>query len=108
MVKKSFEDKIKSNKKKANLRVMDMLNCLKNQEKKSEPIECKNPDLANFQNTPHIKEVCYKFYGEAKGPQCTQRKSFCPMCCKHYIGIKHIKDQIDCKQTCENIILAKN
>ena len=79
-----------------------MLNCIKNEEKNNEPIECvNNPNLVGFKKTDSVKLICYQFYGEANGPKCSEKKHFCHMCCNHYIGIKHVKEQKECFDKCE-------
>jgi hypothetical protein len=81
-----------------------MLNCIKNENKISTPEKCADTNLTGFTNDVYIKSVCFEFYGESNGPKCSKKNNYCEMCCRHYIGIKHMDKLDECEQSCEKIV----
>ena len=106
-VKKSFEDKIKKEKKKANEKAANVLRCMKNEQKDKDPAECLDEKVQYFDNKDHIKSLCYRFYGEVAGAKCEDKSHFCDMCCSHFIGIKFAKKVESCKNNCSTKINEK-
>jgi len=104
-VKKSFDDKINEAKKKSNLKALEILKCIKDENKNNDPAEClDSAKLNDSESASYIEKLCLRFYGEAGVEQCKSRNHFCNKCCSHFIGIKFTDGLNKCKQDCGKVI----
>ena len=77
---------------------------LMNQNKFTDYSDCTSPKLFNFSNKSYVKEICFRYYGEAGEKTCEDKKSFCTQCCNHHVGIKFMSELFKCKKICSNVI----
>lgn len=108
-LKKTFDDKISKEKKGTNASAMEILRCLKEEEKDLDPSECYNDKkIGGMENMTNIKTMCEQFYGEENKEKCSERTKFCGMCCGHYIGLKHPIKLGSCKTRCSLTIQKRS
>jgi hypothetical protein len=106
---KTFDDKISKEKKGTNASAMEILRCLKEEEKDLDPSECYNDKkIGGMENMSNIKTMCEQFYGEENKQKCSERPHFCGMCCGHYIGLKHPIKLATCKSQCSLVIQKRS
>ena len=77
--------------------------------KNLDPSDCYKDTLSGG-NIREMKKACANTveYGAVpdlkKLLSCLEKKTFCPICCKYYIGPANEKDELTCQKRCEEII----